>query len=143
MRRSEFANTRLHLSYWALIVVAIIASAVLTRNHLNTVADTSVYLIGAVTVTDPEKLPEYQAVSGPLAGKMGGYQPLAFATPQMIEGEAPTAGGYFVERYDSLAGLQAFVNSPEFKQAKVLRDQVADVHFMMWLPALPAGSLPH
>ena len=37
----------------------------------------------------------------------------------------------------------AFLNSPKFKEAKKLRDKVADVHFMLWLPALPAGSLPH
>jgi len=107
------------------------------------VTDESVYLVGTVTITDPERLPDYQQVAGPLAGKYGGYIPLAYAEANMIEGELPTAGGYFIERYDSLEGLNRFMNSPEYRQAKKLRDEVADVHFMMWLPALPPNSLPH
>jgi uncharacterized protein (DUF1330 family) len=115
-----------------------------TRTLVNPpVPDASVYLVGAVSITDPDRLPEYQNIAGPLAGKIGGYLPLAYASPEMIEGEPPTSGAYFIERYDSRAGLQAFVNSAEFREAKKLRDQVADVHFMMWLPAIPAGSLPH
>ena len=137
-------NKGLHLTYCALIGVAILVSVLLTRVLLvPSVSDASVYLVGAVTVTDTKRLPQYQAIAGPLAAKMGGYRPLAYADPRMIEGELPTNGSYFIERYDSLEGLQAFVNSPEFLEAKKLRDQVADVHFMMWLPAIPAGSLPH
>jgi uncharacterized protein (DUF1330 family) len=137
-------NSRLHVIYWALIAACILGSSLVTRNLVSpSVSDTSVYLVGAVSITDPDRLPEYQAIAGPLAGKMGGYLPLAYASPEMIEGESPTPGFYFIERYDSLAGLQAFVNSPDFQKAKKLRDQVADVHFMMWLPAIPAGSLPH
>ena len=127
---------RVHLSYWAVIVVSVISTLLFTRTPVDAPPDTSVYLIGAVTITDPQRLPQYQAIAGPLAGKMGGYEPLAYAAPHMIEGLVPTAGFYFIERYDSLAGLNAFIDSPEFQQTKKLRDQVADVHFMMWLPAL-------
>ena len=106
--------------------------------------NSGVYLIGAVTVTDPERLPEYQAITGPLAGAIGGYVPLAFSQPILIEGDVQhPQSGYFIERYDSVEGLNAFLNSPEFQQAKKLRDQVADVHFMVWLPALEEGALPH
>jgi len=144
LQPADMTNTRLHITYWALIVACILTSSLVTRNLMcPSIPDTSVYLVGAVSISDPDRLPEYQAIAGPLAGKMGGYQPLAYASPEMIEGESPTAGFYFIERYDSLAGLQAFVTSPEFQEAKKLRDQVADVHFMMWLPALPADSLPH
>ena len=137
-------NTRFHVVYWALIVACILVTSLVTRNLASQpIPDTSVYLVGAVSITDPNRLPEYQAIAGPLAGRMGGYLPLAYASPEMIEGDSPSAGFYFIERYDSLAGLQAFVNSPEFQEAKKLRDQVADVHFMMWLPALPKDSLPH
>lgn len=135
---------RLHLTYWVLIVASILATVLLTR-MLSTpcIPDSSVYLVGAVSVTDADRLPQYQAVAGPLAGKMGGYVPLAYADPQMIEGELPTKGSYFIERYDSLEGLHAFISSPEFQAARKLRDEVADVHFMMWLPAISPGSLPH
>ena len=97
--------------------------------------DEAVYLIGAVTITDPERLPEYRAIAEPLAERAGGYVPLAFSEPTMIEGDRPTAGLYFVERYDSIEGLRAFIGSKEFQEAKVLRDQVADVHFMLAIDA--------
>jgi len=132
------------MMYWIVIAGSVLVTAVITSDLAkNSSLDSSVYLIGAVTITDPERLPEYQAVAGPLAAKSGGYVPLAFAEPSMIEGFPPTEGLFFIERYDSHEGLMAFLNSPEFKEAKKLRDKVADVQFMLWLPALSAGSLPH
>lgn len=131
----------------SLVVVAAASSFItqkLTRDSLATSeAEKAVYLIGAVTINDHERLPQYQAIAGPLAAKAGGYVPLALSKPNMIEGDLPTAGSYFIERYDSLEGLMSFVNSAEFQEAKKFRDEIADVHFMMWLPALPPGSLPH
>lgn len=102
-----------------------------------------VYLIGSVTVNDYERLPDYQAIAGPLAAHVGGYMPLAYSVPNMIEGSISTGGRYFIERYDSLEGLTKFLNSSEFQEAKKLRDEIADVHFMMWLPAVSPDSLPH
>jgi uncharacterized protein (DUF1330 family) len=143
-RKPTHDNTRLHLIYGAVLLAAVMVSYLVTRQlTADNVPYTAVYLIGAVTITDPERLPEYQAIAGPLAAEAGGYLPLAFASPNMIEGEPPTHGLYFIERYDSLAGLRAFVESEAFLEAKTLRDEVADVHFMMWLPALPADALPH
>ena len=131
----------------SLVVVAAASSFItqkLTRDSLATSeAEKSVYLIGAVSINNHERLPQYQAIAGPLAAKAGGYVPLALSKPNMIEGDLPTAGSYFIERYDSLEGLMSFVNSAEFQEAKKFRDEIADVHFMMWLPALPPGSLPH
>ncbi len=130
-----------------LVVVAVMSSlatlSVTQKSHAAAENAESVYLIGAVTVTDLDRLPEYQAIAGPLAAKSGGYVPLAHSMPNMIEGEVPNDGSFFIERYDSLEGLMAFVNSEEFKEAKKFRDEIADVHFMMWLPAVPPGSLPH
>ena len=134
---------RVHLFSALLVIAGVIVSALITRAQITSQADSLVYLIGSVTITDRERLPEYQAIAGPLAAEAGGYLPLAFAAPNMLEGEAPTGGLYFIERYDSIEGLNAFINSEEFQAAKELRDQVANVHFMMWLPAIPAGSLPH
>jgi uncharacterized protein (DUF1330 family) len=135
------------LSHSLTAAVAVIASLTFTaysKEQQTAAPSGGVYLIGAVTVTDPERLPEYQAIAGPLAGSTGGYVPLAFSQPNLIEGDLQhPQSGYFIERYDSLEGLNAFLNSPEFQQAKKLRDQVADVHFMMWLPELEEGALPH
>ena len=98
--------------------------------------ETAAYLIGAVTITDPERLPEYRKIAEPLAHAVGGYEPLAFSEVTVLEGELPINARYFIERYDSRAGLNAFINSEGFKQARVLRDQVADVHFMLALDAI-------
>lgn len=99
------------------------------------------YLIGAATITNHEKLPQYRAVAEPLAHELGGYRVLAsgFAgqSAELLEGQWPAEGLLFIERYDSLTGLKAFINSPEFQKAKQLRDQVADVHFMI---ALQSGD---
>lgn len=128
----------------ALAVVASLTFTAYSEEPQTAAKSGGVYLIGAVTVTDPERLPQYQAIAGPLAGSMGGYVPLAFSQPNLIEGNlSHLQSGYFIERYDSLEGLNAFLNSPEFQEAKKLRDQVADVHFMMWLPELEEGALPH
>lgn len=137
------SGLRVHLVYCMLILAGVVASASATQMLMSSNSESAVYLIGSVTITDHERLPEYQAIAGPLAAESGGYVPLAFGAPNMIEGEPPTEGLYFIERYDSLAGLRAFVESEAFLEAKKLRDKVAEVHFMMWLPELPPDSLPH
>ena len=141
------SGARFHAIYLACLVVCAAVTFAVTRTlfagAVAAAPDTSVYLVGAVTITDPGRLPEYQAIAGPLATSMGGYRPLAYAAPEMIEGKSPSQGSLFIERYDSLEGLKAFINSDEFREAKKLRDQVADVHFMLWLPAISPNSLPH
>ena len=126
---------RFHVVYISLLLIAVLASSLLTY-QLSHPSQSKEACRSATEV-------EYQAIAGPLAGKLGGYLPLAFAAPGLIEGQMPADALYFIERYDSLEGLQGFIASPEFRQAKLLRDQVADVHFMMWLPAIDSGSLPH
>ncbi len=96
-----------------------------------------VYLVGAATITDYSRLPEYRKIAEPLARK-GGYEVIAAANVDtskgvLLEGEWPAQGLFFIERYESMEKLQSFVNSEEFQQAKLLRDQVADVHFMFAL----------
>jgi len=118
-----------------LLFTAGISSALTYILVRDDVADDAVYVVGAATITDPDRLPEYQAIARPLAEKTGGYVPVAFSEPTMIEGPKPATGLYFVERYDSIEGLNAFIESKEFREAKVLRDQVADVHFMLVIDA--------
>jgi uncharacterized protein (DUF1330 family) len=134
-----------HLDLATLLsVTSLITGYWFGQNHNDEVtSSTAIYLIGAVTTIDSERLPEYQKRAGPLAATSGGYVPLAFSEATMIEGQAPSTGQFFIERYDSLEGLNRFINSPEYAEAKLIRDEVADVHFMMWLPALDPGALPH
>jgi uncharacterized protein (DUF1330 family) len=122
--------------YIGTLLLCVVVSAIMTK-YLVESTDTSgqVYLVGAVTITDPDRLSEYRAIAEPLAHRAGGYVPIAFGEPGMIEGDVPASGLLFIERYDSMEGLNAFIQSEEFQQAKKLRDQVADVHFMLTLEA--------
>lgn len=97
--------------------------------------DEPVYLVGAVTVHDQGRLTEYRAIAEPLARSVSSYVPLAFAKPDMIEGTQLTEGLYFVERYDSQADLDRFLESLGESGALSIRDEAAEVHFMLTLPA--------
>lgn len=102
------------------------------------------FLVGAARITDYERLPEYRALAEPLARK-GGYTVLAAAKAGeegavLLEGEWPAPGLLFIERYDSMEKLLTFVESEEFQQAKVLRDQVAEVFFMFALDGGERGT---
>lgn len=119
----------------AAVLISAVVSSLVTYKFAKHLESDDVYLVGSATITNPERLPEYQAIAGPLAEQTGGYVPLAFSAPEMIEGTVPTQGLMFVERYDSMEGLEAFINSEEFAEAKKLRNQIADVHFMLILDA--------
>jgi uncharacterized protein (DUF1330 family) len=142
----EFAESNQYLSkygeqsdwgpgYGWMLVLGMLVGAGLARIGFNLSPPDPVFLIGAATITNPDRLPEYRAIAEPLAHRTGGYRPLAFSAPNMLEGAAPAPGLFFIERYDSFEAMMAFVNSAEFQNAKELRDQVADVHFMLSLPA--------
>lgn len=124
------------LVYVVGLIFVAVTSSVVTRVYLDSaVSDGAVYLIGAVTITDAKRLPEYRAIAEPLAAQRGGYVPLAFSEPTMLEGEPPSEGLYFIERYDSMSGLKAFIESEEFQEARIMRDKVANVHFMLAIDA--------
>ncbi len=91
------SNTRLHIVYGLLLAATMAASSTVTRHLMSPpTVDHPVYVIGSVTITDPERLPEYQVVAGPLAAQAGGYLPLAFAEPKLIEGRLPLDALYFI-----------------------------------------------
>jgi len=94
-----------------------------------------VFVIGAVTILDSERLPEYQAIAQPIAHGAGGYLPQAMGTPQLLEGALPSQGQFFVERFDSQEALEVFLDAMDQSGALTLRDEVARVHFMLALPA--------
>ena len=123
-----------------LILVSAALSACATRYVLTSKNNNAVYVIGSVTVTDPARLPEYQAQAQPLAHSSGGYEPLGFSQPRLIEGQLPAEGLFFVERFESDEALNGFLNSAAMQDLKNLRDQVAKVHFMLAIDAYAASS---
>ena len=115
-----------------------------TKSESHAEENDGAYLIGAATITDFERLPEYRAIAEPLAEE-GGYIVIASGVAGgegavLLEGDWPTKGLLFIERYDSMKELLDFANSAEFAEAKKLRDQVADVHFMLALKGGERGT---
>jgi uncharacterized protein (DUF1330 family) len=94
-----------------------------------------VYVVGSVTILDSHRLPLYQSVAQPIAHDSGGYLPQALGDPQLLEGEIPSPGHFFVERFDSPEALQRFLKAMDESGVMALRDEVAEVHFMVAVPA--------
>lgn len=97
--------------------------------------DDPVFVIGAVTILDRERLADYQAIAQPIAHSAGAYLPQAMGAPQLLEGELPSPGQFFVERFESQEALDAFLVAIDQSGVLTLRDEVAKVHFMLALPA--------
>ena len=95
----------------------------------------AVYVIGAVSITDAERLPEYRAMSEPMAHRLAGYEPLAYAQPEVLDGKLPIDARYFVERYDSREQLKEFMTELKSTGGLQLRNEIADMHFLLALPA--------
>ena len=107
-------------------------------------AGSPAYLIGAATITDFDRLPQYRQIAEPLAERQG-YRIIASGTVNgagavLLEGEWPAQGLWFIERYESISGLLAFTGSKEYQDAKKLRDAVADVHFMIAIEGGERGT---
>jgi uncharacterized protein (DUF1330 family) len=126
--------TRLAVPLITLLLVAA-TSSVLTRWWIESGSADAVYVLGRVSVTDPERLPDYQAIAQPIAHSAGGYEPLGFGQANLLEGRAPMDGLYFVERFSSAEALASFQSAIEESGALGLRDEVAEVHFMLSIPA--------
>ncbi|MFK8047037.1 MAG: DUF1330 domain-containing protein [Halioglobus sp.] len=118
----------------ALLLVTI-SCAITWKIARTTIPEEPVYVVGAVSVLDPQRLPLYQSIAQPIAHEAGGYLPQAMGSPQMLEGELPAPGQFFVERFQSQEALQRFLTAMDDSGALKLRDEVAKVHFMLALPA--------
>ena len=116
-------------------VVAAAGAAMVTALAMEARQADSVWVLGAFSVRDEQKLREYQAVAQPLAKSSGGYVPMAVGPPRLIEGELPAQGLFFVERFEDEASLNQFLDLFESSGRRALRDAAADVHFLLAIPA--------
>ncbi len=124
------------LLFMAVGLLLVTLSSLITWNLAQPVEpEKPVYVIGAVTILDAQRLPLYQSVAQPIAHSSGGYLPQGFGNPQLLEGEIPSPGQFFVERFESAEALQRFLSAMDESGATALRDEVAQVHFMVALPA--------
>lgn len=109
-------------------------------NHSNaTPAPTSTgthaaYLIAGWNILQPERSRPFGDAVVPLA-RRAGFQPLAAAPAQVLEGQWPYSGIVILQKYDSMQALQEFWFSPEHTEVKKLRDGLIDSHFVVAVEA--------
>ncbi len=96
------------------------------------------YVIVSGEWLEPDKLGPYSEASRPLSAKAG--QELVAAgttgsTIQVLEGEWPHKGNVLLEKFDSMDPLMRFWNSPEYQEAKKLREGFIKSNFIIAIEA--------
>ena len=89
-----------------------------------------VYLVASWDVVHPDQLKPFVDAALPLAQKIG-FEPLADAEPQVLEGSWPYRGIVIVQKYPSMRALLKFWQSPENEAAQKLREAHVDSHFII------------
>jgi uncharacterized protein (DUF1330 family) len=92
------------------------------------------YLIASWEILHPDQLKPFDIAVVPLA-KRAGYDLLAVANPQVLEGNWPYKGVLIVQKYTSMQTLLDFWRSPEHDAAKKLREGHVDSHFVVAVEA--------
>jgi uncharacterized protein (DUF1330 family) len=87
------------------------------------------YIIGHVTVINPDRYAHYMKATPEVIAKFGGKFIVRGGDKVTLEGEAETARVVILE-FPSLERAQAFFNSTEYQQVKSLRQGAAIAHFM-------------
>jgi uncharacterized protein (DUF1330 family) len=88
----------------------------------------SVYVVGTVTITDPERFAAYgNAIKG-LSAEFGGEPVLAGAASAVVEGDSPIGERVVVTRFPSAEDAMAYLQSPRYLAAKALRAGAAVVN---------------
>ena len=128
--------------YGAIIVafvVGVIAGLLMGRTGLPRKKDKAdgkpVIGIFSGVVHDPDKIKLYQEAAIPLAKKAGLEMVGSTENPVVIEGEWPYPGFVVVERFASMAAWQRYLDSEAYQQAKRLRDDACDMHFVIGVEA--------
>lgn len=82
------------------------------------------YLIGHIEVTDPEKFEQYRPMAAASIEKYGGTYVVRGGEVETLEGELP-APRLVILRFESLDQLHRWYNSPEYQEAKAIRQAAA------------------
>ena len=91
------------------------------------------YLISSVRILEPGRLGPFREAAAPLTRKAGA-QPLVAGDPTLhvLDGTWDYKGSTLViERYPSMADVQALWNSPEFQAARKLSTGFVEVNFVV------------
>jgi uncharacterized protein (DUF1330 family) len=87
------------------------------------------YLIGKIEVTNPEQYKKYIAATPGIIEKFGGRFIARGGETVTLEGPEETRRVVLVE-FPSLEQIEAFYNSPEYREARRLREGAAIMYLM-------------
>lgn len=87
------------------------------------------YLIARVQATDPSRLKEYMAATPAIIAKYGGRFLARGGTTVTLEGAAESRRIVIIE-FPDLTGAEAYYRSPEYTEARRLRDGAAVAEFI-------------
>ena len=88
------------------------------------------YILVSATVHDPEAFGPYAQRAAELTAQFGGKYIVPGTHTEILEGES----GYqaaLVSEWPSLEAAKAFWNSPEYTEARKLREGLADVQVLL------------
>ena len=85
------------------------------------------YLVVDIDVTDPAQFEEYKKLAPVAIGKYGGRYLIRGGAYEVIEGDWKPQRLTVVE-FESMEKGKAFYNSPEYTEAKKLREGLAEIN---------------
>lgn len=92
-----------------------------------------------VSITDREKfISGYAPAAAKLVDKFGGKYVLRAPGAQHLEGSIPDGASVVISEWPDHQSARRFWDSPEYKEAKALREGIADAHVML-IDAPPIG----
>lgn len=87
------------------------------------------YIIGRVTITDPDRYSQYMQATPEVIAKFGGKFIVRGGDKVILEGEDESARIVILE-FPSMERAQSFFSSPEYQRAKSLRAGAAEAQFI-------------
>ena len=118
--------------WWKLAVVAV-AGAVIGAvgvQMLHAQSTPRAYLIAEVQVTDPEAYKPYIPKAAQIVAQYGGQYLARGGKTESLEGAEP-AGRVAVVQFPSMADLQKFWNSPEYREVAPIRRGASTSRFFV------------
>lgn len=90
------------------------------------------YMIVTAAIHEREKfIAGYGAAAGALVEKFGGEYLIRGPGAELLEGDFGDGAGVVVSKWPDRAAAKAFWNSPEYAEAKKLREGLADVQVLL------------
>lgn len=90
------------------------------------------YIVVTAVVHEPEKFNSgYGAAAAELTERFGGEYLIRGSGAECLEGDIGKGAGMVVSKWPDRVAAKAFWNSPEYAEAKKLREGLADVQVML------------